>query len=214
MRRTILVLTILISVVYLIPASVVIESGVGGGLATANLLLVMDEVKKENFGLSSEPVDINNSPVPITAVELEGQLSSNDQTLIGSKTVYAYWDIASVDKVKLSVSINSPMSGETREAKLHWCCYSDDIDGVRHYVGYANNGGDYLVKPLTNYLTDDFKPYGKSYVVYDESVNASPSYARIDSVKLNFRTDNAYPSDSDVPADTYTGILVLTLEIL
>lgn len=212
MRRTILVLTILISVVYLIPASVAIESGVGGGPVTANLLLVMDEVKKENFGLSSEPVDINNSPVPITAVELEGQLSSNDQTLIGSKTVYAYWDIASVDKVKLSVSIKSPMSGETENAKLHWCCYSDDIDDVRHYVGYANDG-DYLVKPLKNYLTDDFNSYGNSYVVYDESVNASPSYARIDSVKLNFRTDNAYPSDSDVPADTYTGTLVLTLEI-
>lgn len=212
MRRTILVLTILISVVYLIPASVVIESGVGRGSATANLLLVMDEVKKENFGLSSEPVDINNSPVPITAVELEGQLSSNDQTLIGSKTVYAYWDIASVDKVKLSVSIKDPMSGETEKKNLHWCCYSDDIDDVRHYVGYANNGY-YLVEPLTSYRTDDFKSYGNSYVVYDESVNASPSYARIDSVKLNFRTDNAYPSDSDVPADTYTGALVLTLEI-
>lgn len=210
MRRTILVLTILISVVYLIPASVAIESGVGGGAATANLLLVMDEVKKENFGLSSEPVDINNSPVPITAVELEGQLSSNDQTLIGSKTVYAYWDIASVDKVKLSVSINNPMSGKTENEILHWCCYSDDIDDVRHYVGYENNG-DYLVDPLTE--TDDFNSYENSYVIYDESVNASPSYARIDSVKLNFRTDNAYPSDSNVPADTYTGTLVLTLEI-
>lgn len=213
MRRTILVLTILISVVYLIPASVVIESGAEGGSATANLLLVMDEVKKENFGLSSQPVDINNSPVPITAVELEGQLSSNDQTLIGSKTVYAYWDIASVDKVKLSVSITGPMSGKTEKAKLHWCCYSDDIDDVRHYVGYADNG-DYLVDPLTNVWTDDFKSYGSSYVVYDELVNASPSYARIDSVELNFRTDNAYPSDSDVRADTYTGTLVLRLEII
>lgn len=212
MRRTILVLTILISVVYLIPASVVIESGAGGGSATANLLLVMDEVKKENFGLSSQPVDINNSPVPITAVELEGQLSSNDQTLIGSKTVYAYWDIASVDKVKLSVSITGPMSGETEKAILHWCCYSDDIDDVRHYVGYADNG-DYLVDPLTNVSTDDFKSYGSSYVVYDESVNASPSYARIDSVELKFRTDNAYPSDS-VPADRYTGTLVLNLETI
>ncbi len=213
MKRTVLVLIIIISIVHLIPASVVINSDESCGQATANLLLVMDEVKKENFGLSSEPVDINNSPVPITAVELEGQLSSNGQTLIGSKTVYAYWDIASVDKVRLSVSINSPMSGETGKVNLHWCCYSDDIDDVRHYVGYANNG-DYLVDPLTNYQTDDFKPYGNSYVVYDESKTASPSYARIDSVKLNFRTDNAYPSDPGVPADTYTGTLVLTLKII
>lgn len=211
MRRTILVLTILISVVYLIPASVVIESGAVGGSAKANLLLVMDEVKKENFGLSSQPVDINNSPVPITAVELEGQLSSNDQTLIGSKTVYAYWDIASVDKVKLSVSISNPMTGEKEKQKLDWCCYSD-IGDKRYYVGAVQNVNP-SIDTLPGSQSINAQSYGGSYVIYDESITASPSYARIDSEELNFRTDNAYPSDSGVPADTYTGTLVLTLEI-
>lgn len=210
MKRTVLVLIIIISIVHLIPASVVINSDESGGKATANLLLVMDEVKKENFGLSSEPVDINNSPVPITAVELEGQLSSNGQTLIGSKTVYAYWDIASVDKVELSVSISDPMTGEKQ--KLDWCCYSD-IGNKRYYVGAVQN-----VNPSIDTLPEsqsiNAQSYGGSYVIYDESKTASPSYARIDSEELNFRTDNAYPSDSGVPADTYTGTLVLTLKII
>lgn len=211
MKRTVLVLIIIISIVHLIPASVVINSDESGGKATANLLLVMDEVKKENFGLSSQPVDINNSPVPITAVKLEGQLSSNDQTLIGSKTVYAYWDIASVDKVKLSVSISNPMTGEKEKQKLDWCCYSD-IGNKRYYVGAVQNVNP-SIDTLPGSQSINAQSYGGSYVIYDESITASPSYARIDNEELNFRTDNAYPSDSDVPADTYTGTLVLTLEI-
>lgn len=209
MRRTILVLTILISVVYLIPASVVIESGARGGSATANLLLVMDEVKKENFGLSSQPVDINNPPKQINTVELEGLDDSAQQKLVGSATVHAYWDIASVDKVRLSVSISGPMTGENEKKSLDWCCYSD-IGGKWYYVGAVQNDNPSID---TGSQPINAQSYGKSYVIYDESVTASPSYARISSEELHFMTADAYPSDS-VPADRYTGTLVLYLDII
>ena len=47
MKRTVLVFAIIISIAHMIPASVVINSDEIGGKATANLLLVMNEVKKD-----------------------------------------------------------------------------------------------------------------------------------------------------------------------
>lgn len=212
MKRTVLVFAIIISIAHMIPASVVINSDESGGKATANLLLVMNEVKKENFGLSSGSVDINNPPKQINTVELEGLDDSAQQKLVGSATVHAYWDIASVDKVRLSVSIPGPMTGENENQSLDWCCYSD-IGGKWYYVGAVQNDKP-SIDTLPGSQPINAQSYSKSYVIYDESVTASPSYARIDSEELNFRTDNAYPSDPDVPADTYTGTLVLNLETI
>lgn len=211
MKRTVLVFAIIISIAHMIPASVVINSDENRGKATANLLLVMDEVKKENFGLSSERVDINNPPKQINTVELEGLLDSAQQKLVGSATVHAYWDIASVDKVKLSVSISGPMTGEKEKRNLDWCCYSD-IGGKWYYVGAVQNDIP-SIDTLPGSQPINAQSYGKSYVIYDESVTASPSYARISSWELHFMTADAYPSDS-VPADKYTGTLVLDLKII
>lgn len=211
MKRTVLVFAIIISIAHMIPASVVIDSDESGGNATANLLLVMNEVKKENFGLSSEPVDINNPPKQINTVELEGLDDSAQQKLVGSATAHAYWDIASVDKVRLSVSISWPMTGENENQGLDWCCYSD-IGVKRYYVGAVQNGNPSIdTLPGSQFI--DAQNYGESYVIYDESITASPSYARISSWELHFKTADAYPSDS-VPADRYTGTLVLNLETI
>ena len=211
MKRTVLVLIIIISIAHMIPASVVINSDESGGKATANLLLVMNEVKKENFGLSSGSVDINNPPKQINTVELEGLDDSAQQKLVGSATVHAYWDIASVDKVRLSVSIPGPMTGENENQSLDWCCYSD-IGGKWYYVGAVQNDKP-SIDTLPGSQPINAQSYRKSYVIYDESVTVSPSYARISSKELHFMTADAYPSDS-VPADRYTGTLVLNLETI
>lgn len=216
MRRPFLVLIILMSIIQMGSASVEIPSTDEFGKAVANLLLEMSDFKKENFGLSSGPVDISNPPVPINAVELDGKLSSNPQTLVGEKRVYAYWDIASINKVRISVSIVGSMEGpagtDGTTHTLDWCCYYDDSNGKRHYVGYKGENGAVLV-PYQNSQADDFQAYGSSYVIYDESGAGALSFSRRSSVALYFQTADAYPSDS-IPAGVYTGTLVLSLEVV
>lgn len=217
MRRLVLMLVIMIAIIQFMPASVSGES------VSADLLLVMSDVRKMEFGLSSSPVDDRNSPNPISAVELEGTLDSEAQVLTGSGTVHAYWDIASIDPVRISVEISNvyghyemigSSAGTGEEPHLlDWCCYSD-IDGIRYYVGYNGSQGS-PGSPLIGHLNsdlDEFAGYGESFVIYDNEGSAY-SYARTDSAQLHFLTGNAYPSDI-VQADRYSGQVVLSLEVL
>lgn len=218
MRRLVLMLVIMIAIIQFMPASVSGES------VSADLLLVMSDVRKMEFGLSSSPVDDRNSPNPISAVELEGTLDSEAQVLTGSGTVHAYWDIASIDPVRISVEISNvyghyemigSSAGTGEESHLlNWCCYSD-IDGIRHYVGYngsQGSSGSPLIGPLNPKL-DEFAGYDGSFVIYDNEGSAY-SYARTGSEELKFLTSNAYPSESGVPADQYIGTIMLSLEVL
>ena len=222
MRRLVLILVIMIAIIQFMPASV--EMGTSGGSVSADLLLVMSDVRKMEFGLSSSPVDDRNSPNPISTVVLEGTLDSEVQILTGSGTVYAYWDIASIDPVRISVAISNvdghyemigSSAGTGEEPHLlNWCCYSD-IDGIRHYVGYngAPTGSGMPLVASLDAANDDYKNYGGSFVIYDNTGSAY-SYARTGSEELEFLTSNAYPSDSGVPADQYIGTIMLSLEVL
>ena len=222
MRRLVLILVIMIAIIQFMPASV--EMDTSGGSVSAELLLVMSDVRKMEFGLSSSPVDDRNSPNPISTVVLEGTLDSEVQILTGSGTVHAYWDIASIDPVRISVEISNvyghyemigSSAGTGEESHLlNWCCYSD-IDGIRNYVGYIGSQGS-SGSPLIGHLNPDldkFYGYGGSFVIYDNAGSAY-SYARTGSEELEFRTSNAYPSDSGVPADQYIGTIMLSLEVL
>lgn len=222
MRRLVLILVIMIAIIQFMPASV--EMGTSGGSVSADLLLVMSDVRKMEFGLSSSPVDDRNSPNPISTVVLEGTLDSEVQILTGSGTVHAYWDIASIDPVRISVAISNvdghyemigSSAGTGEEPHLlNWCCYSD-IDGIRHYVGYngAPTGSGMPLVASLDAANDDYKNYGGSFVIYDNTGSAY-SYARTGSEELEFLTSNAYPSDSGVPADQYIGTIMLSLEVL
>lgn len=211
MRRLVLMLVIMIAIIQFMPASV--EMGTSGGTVSAKLLLEMKDVTKLDFGLSSNPVDDRNLPTPISSVTLTGSLVSENEMLTGSGSTHAYWDIAAIDPVRISVKIPSEMKGDIHQKNLDWCCYCD-IDGKRYYIGYIGDSGytDSLVEPLHPSSQNDFKSYGGSFVIYEDNTG-SYSYARTDSAQLHFRTGNAYPSDI-VQADRYSGQVVLSLEVL
>ena len=211
MRRMILALIILISSLQFMLASQDLRTS--DGTVSANLLLEMKDVTKLDFGISSNTVDDRNPPTPISSVTLTGSLDSEKEMLTGSGSTHAYWDIAAINPVRISVKIPSKMEGDIHQKKLDWCCYCD-IDGKRYYIGYTGDNWytDSLVEPLYPSNQNDFKPYGGSFVIYEDNTG-SYSYARTDSAQLNFLTENAYPSDI-VPADRYSGQVVLSLEVL
>lgn len=185
------------------------------GNQTAHLLF---EPKEElNFGLSYNPVDESNDPNPIPLsepVSLTGTLVGTE-SLTGSGTVNVYWEIASAQRIKISVGILK--TDETPEGKmtysnggsLDWCIYYEDSNGVTHYCG--KDGGDGSSPLVEKNTGDDFHDYGGSFVVYNETTNVS--YIRQNSQAVNILTDEAFPSD-DMPAGQYSGTIQISLETI
>lgn len=194
------------------------------GDKTAYLKLDMETVDHSDFGLSSQPVDKDNPPVPIqesgiVSLSSDSEISHDTQTLHGSGTAWAYWDIASPRKCTVTIKLEGAMKG-TNGNILDWCCYFN-IDDTEYYLGKYDSSSSYQNTTITTLTgkkasyTDNsylslYYGYGNSFTLYNDTKDKSVPFWRIDDVKLNFFTDNAYPSET-VPADVYTGTLVMEL---
>lgn len=194
------------------------------GDKTVYLKLDMETVDHPDFGLSSQPVDKDNPPVPIqesgiVSLSSDGEIKHVGQTLHGSGTAWAYWDIASPRKCTVTIKLEGAMKG-TNGNSLDWCCYFI-IDGTEYYLGkyyssssYQNTTITTLTGKTTSYTDNSYSSqyygYGQSFTLYDDTNDKSVPFWRIDDVELNFFTDNAYPSET-VPADVYKGTLVMEL---
>lgn len=198
------------------------------GDRTAHLKLQMESVVNTDFGLSSRQVDRDNPPVPIqengiVSLSSDGEIDHVGQTLHGSGTAWAYWDIASPDNFTVTLKLGGVMTAKTNTGKtLDWCCYFT-IDGTEYYLGKHNaQSSDWSQTTTVTTLTgthedldnasyqERYRNYGDTFTLYDDRNEQSVPFWRIDDVELHFYTDNAYPSDS-VPADVYTGSLVMEL---
>lgn len=196
------------------------------GDRTAHLKLQMESVVNTDFGLSSRQVDRDNPPVPIqengiVSLSSDGEIDHVGQTLHGSGTAWAYWDITSPDNFTVTLKLGGAMTAKSNTGKtLDWCCYFT-IDGTEYYLGkydfsssYQNTTITTLTGETTSYTDNSYLNqyygYGQSFTLYDDTNDKSVPFWRIDDVELNFFTDNAYPSKT-VPADVYTGTLVMEL---
>lgn len=191
---------------------------------TAHLKLQMESVVNTDFGLSSRHVDRDNPPVPIqesgiVSLSSDSEISHDTQTLHGSGTAWAYWDIASPTRCTVTIKLEDAMKG-TNGNDLDWCCYFN-IDDTEYYLGkYDSSSSNQnttittLTGKTTSYTDDSYSSlyygYGNSFTLYNDTNDKSVPFWRIDDVELNFFTDNAYPSQT-VPADVYTGTLVMEL---
>lgn len=183
------------------------------GNSSAQLSLIRENVELFDFGLSSEPVDTANAPVPVDSVfELtdvfQDYADTASPSLVASGSVYVYWDIAIREKIKISISIpvsekTGAMIGRENRRNLEWCCYFEQ-DGVFHYMGHAGIPVDIPNATIKKY------DYGKSLTVYEDGT--SYPYTRTASQLVFFKTDNAYPT-SDLPADEYAGKFLITVVI-
>ena len=194
------------------------------GDKTAYLKLDMKTVDHPDFGLSSQPVDKDNPPVPIqesgiVSLSSDSEISHDTQTLHGSGTAWAYWDIASPTRCTVTIKLEDAMKG-TNGNDLDWCCYFN-IDDTEYYLGkYDSSSSNQnttittLTGKTTSYTDDSYSSlyygYGNSFTLYNDTNDKSVPFWRIDDVELNFFTDNAYPSQT-VPADVYKGTLVMEL---
>lgn len=194
------------------------------GDKTAYLKLDMETVDHPDFGLSSQPVDKDNPPVPIqesgiVSLSSDSEISHDTQTLHGSGTAWAYWDIASPTRCTVTIKLEDAMKG-TNGNDLDWCCYFN-IDDTEYYLGkYDSSSSNQnttittLTGKTTSYTDDSYSSlyygYGNSFTLYNDTNDKSVPFWRIDDVELNFFTDNAYPSQT-VPADVYKGTLVMEL---
>lgn len=195
------------------------------GDKTAYLKLDMETVDHPDFGLSSQPVDKDNPPVPIqesgiVSLSSDSEISHDTQTLHGSGTAWAYWDIASPRKCTVTIKLKEAMKG-TNGNILDWCCYFNIDDGTEYYLGKYDSSSSYQNTTITtltgettsytdNSYSNQYYGYGQSFTLYDDTNDKSVPFWRIDDVELHFYTDNAYPSET-VPADVYTGTLVMEL---
>lgn len=185
------------------------------GNLSVSLSLKRDNVELFDFGLSSKPVDTANAPVPVDSVfELtdvaQDYADTASPSLVASGSVYVYWDIATRDKIKISILIpvsentgSGAMTGSENVGELDWCCYFEQ-DGVFHYMGSA----DVLDNTPQNSIKED---YGASLTIYKDGT--SYPYTRTASQLVTFQTDNAYPTE-DLPADEYAGKFLITVDIL
>ena len=181
------------------------------------LSLKRDNVELFDFGLSSKLVDTANAPVPVDSVfeltnVVQDYADTTSPSLVASGSVYVYWDIATREKIEISISIpgsgenmeNGAMTGMENGGELEWCCYFEQ-DGVFHYMGSAENLVDI---PQT---AVERKGYGELLTIYMEGT--SYPYTRTSSQRVFFQTDNAYPTD-ELPADEYAGKFRITVDIL
>lgn len=191
---------------------------------TAYLKLDMETVDHPDFGLSSQPVDKDNPPVPIqesgiVSLSSDSEIRHDTKTLHGSGTAWAYWDIASPTRCTVTIKLEDAMKG-TNGNDLDWCCYFN-IDDTEYYLGKYDSSSSYqnttittLTGKTTSYTDDSYSSlyygYGNSFTLYNDTNDKSVPFWRIDDVELNFFTDNAYPSET-VPADVYKGTLVMEL---
>ena len=184
------------------------------GNRSVPLSLKRDNVELFDFGLSSEPVDTANAPVPVDSVfELtdvfQDYADTASPSLVASGSVYVYWDIATRDPIEISISIpvsdteSGAMTGSENGGELDWCCYFEQ-DGVFHYMGSA----DVLDNIPQNSINKD---YGVPLTIYVDGT--SYPYTRTSSQPVTFKTDNAYPT-SDLPADEYAGKFLITVSTL
>ena len=184
------------------------------GNRSVPLSLKRDNVELFDFGLSSKPVDTANAPVPVDSVfELtdvfQDYADTASPSLVASGSVYVYWDIATRDKIQISISIPASdtetgvMTGRENGGELDWCCYFEQ-DGLFHYMGSAE---DLVVIPQIV----DRKSYGEPLTIYVDGT--SYPYTRTSSQRVTFQTDNAYPTE-DLPADEYAGKFRITVDIL
>lgn len=184
------------------------------GNLSVPLSLKRDNVELFDFGLSSKPVDTANAPVPVDSVfeltdVVQDYADTASPSLVASDSVYVYWDIATRDKIEISISIpvsdteTGEMTGREKRGKLEWCCYFEQ-DGVFHYMGSAEE----LVKIPQNAIKKD---YGELLTIYEDGT--SYPYTRTSSQLVTFQTDNAYPTEA-LPADEYAGNFLITVSTL
>ena len=186
------------------------------GNRSVPLSLKRDNVELFDFGLSSKPVDTANAPVPVDSVfeltdVVQDYADTTSPSLVASGSVYVYWDIATRDSIKISISIpkdpsteSGAMIGMENGRNLEWCCYFEQ-DGVFHYMGSA----DVLDNTPQNSIKID---YGVPLIIYVDDGTSYP-YTRTSSQLVTFQTDNAYPTE-DLPADEYAGKFRITVDIL
>ena len=106
---------------------------------TSSKVTIEGTVDHPDFGLSSQPVDKDNPPVPIqesgiVSLSSYSEIRHDTKTLHGSGTAWAYWDIASPRKCTVTIKLEGAMKGGTNGNSLDWCCYFI-IDGTEYYLG-------------------------------------------------------------------------------
>ena len=186
------------------------------GNLSVPLSLKRDNVELFDFGLSSNPVDTANAPVPVDSVfeltdVVQDYADTASPSLVASGSVYVYWDIATRDKIEISISIpvsdtgTGKMTGREKRGELEWCCYFEQ-DGVYYYIGHADVPVD-----IPQNATIKKYNYGELLTVYVDGT--SYPYTRTSSQLVIFQTDNAYPTE-DLPADEYAGKFRITVDIL
>lgn len=188
------------------------------GNRSVPLSLKRDNVELFDFGLSSQPVDTANAPVPVDSVfeltdVVQDYADTASPSLVASGSVYVYWDIATRDRISISISIpvtenaySGAMIGREKEGKLEWCCYFEQ-DGVFHYMGSAK---DLVDIPQT---AVERKGYEELLPIYMDMDGKSYPYTRTSSQLVFFQTDNAYPTEA-LPADEYVGKFLITVSTL
>ena len=186
------------------------------GNLSVPLSLKRDNVELFDFGLSSKPVDTANAPVPVDSVfeltdVVQDYADTASPSLVASGSVYVYWDIATRDKIQISISIpvsdteSGAMTGRENGGELEWCCYFEQDDGVFHYMGSSE---DLVDIPQT---AVERKRYGELLTIYMDGT--SYPYTRTSSQLVIFQTDNAYPTEA-LPADEYAGNFLITVSTL
>lgn len=178
------------------------------------LELSVSDVQHLDFGLSSMDVDKDNPPEQMSGGVVNLSPVESDQSLYGSGSIWAYWDVASSDRFKVAIEIPGQMIGEKHYKPLDWGCYFT-IGENKCYIGsyVKSDSPQGAVTTVNGEVIDNpecFKSYDEPFALYDDTTDNSVPFWRLDDAKLEFYTANAYP-DEDVPPDIYKGSLVMTL---